>query len=67
MEDEERHHRDAHFQEKLESLKASVALVTSLLKQILRNTFGEGPSNRSIIFVQTPTTAQSKEIMGEHG
>jgi len=67
MEDEERHHRDAYFQEKLESLKASVALVTSLLKQTLRNTFGEGPSNRPIIFVQTPTTAQSKEIMGEHG
>jgi hypothetical protein len=56
MEDEERAHRDAHFQEELESLKASMARLTSLLKQTLRNSSGEGPSNQSLIFVQTQTT-----------
>jgi hypothetical protein len=34
MEDEERAHRDAHFQEELESLKASVARLTSLRKHL---------------------------------
>jgi len=48
MEDEERAHRDAHFQEELESLKTSVARLTSLLEQTLRNTSGEGPSNRPV-------------------
>jgi hypothetical protein len=67
MEGEERAHRDAHFQEELESLKASVARLTSLLEQTLRNTFGEGPSNRPTIFVQLPATAQPEEIMSEHG
>jgi hypothetical protein len=57
MEGEERAHRDAHFQEELESLKASVAHLTSLLKQTLRNASGECPSNRLAIFVQTPTMA----------
>jgi len=32
MEDEGRAHRDAHFQEELESLKTSVAHLTSLLE-----------------------------------
>ena len=41
MEDEERAHRDAHFQEELDSLKASMASLTSLLEQALRNTSGE--------------------------
>jgi hypothetical protein len=45
MEDEECAHRDAHFQEELESLKTSMARLTSLLKQILGNTSGEGSSN----------------------
>jgi hypothetical protein len=67
MEDEERTHRDAHFQEKLESLKASVARLTSLLEQTLRNASGEGPSYRSATFVQPPATAQPEEIMSEHG
>jgi len=51
MESEERAHRDTHFQEALESLKASVARLMSLLEQTLRNTSGEGPSNRPTIFV----------------
>jgi hypothetical protein len=48
MEDEERAHRDVHFQEELESLKASLAHLTSLLEQTLRNASGEGPSNRLV-------------------
>jgi len=67
MKGEERAHRDAHFQEELESLKASVARLTSLLEQTLKNTFGEGPSNRSAIFVQPPTTTQPEEIGGKQG
>ena len=51
MEGEERAHRDAHFQEELESLKPSVAHLTILLKQTLRNVFGESPSNQSTTFV----------------
>jgi hypothetical protein len=58
MKDEERAHRDAHFQEELESLKTNVARLTSLLEQTLRNTSGEGPSNRPVTFNQTPITAQ---------
>jgi hypothetical protein len=50
MEDEEHAQRDAHFQEELESLKTSVARLTSLLEQTLRNTSGEGPSNRPVTF-----------------
>jgi hypothetical protein len=50
MEDEEHAQRDAYFQEELESLKTSVARLTSLLEQTLRNTFGEGPSNRPVTF-----------------
>ena len=66
MEDEEHAHRDAHFQEELESLKTSVARCTSLLEQTLRNASGEGPSNRPVTFNQTPTTAQPEERMSEH-
>ncbi|XP_073261632.1 uncharacterized protein [Populus alba] len=67
MEDEERAHRDAHFQEELESLKTSVARLTSLLEQTLRNASGEGPSNRPVTFNQTPIIAQPEEKMSEHG
>ena len=56
MEDEERAHRDSYFQEELESLKANVAHLTSLLEKALTNVSGEGPSNMPVIFVQTPTT-----------
>ena len=44
----------------------SVAYLTSLLKQSLRNASGEGLFNRPVIFVQTPITAQPKERMSEH-
>jgi len=44
MEDEERARCDAYFQEELESLNTSVACLTSLLEQTLRNASGEGPS-----------------------
>jgi hypothetical protein len=67
MAEEECAHRDAHFQEELEPLKTSVAHLTSLLEQTLRNTFGEGPSNRPVIFNQTLTIAQPEERMSEHG
>jgi hypothetical protein len=67
MEDEERAHRDVHFQEELESLKANVAHLTSLLEQTLRNASGEGPSNQPAIFVQPPATTQPEETMSEHG
>jgi len=67
MEDEERAHHDAHFQEELESLKASVARLTSLLEQTLRNASGEGPSNWPAIFVQPPATAQPEETISENG
>jgi len=67
MKGEEHAHRDAYFQEELESLKASVARLTSLLEQTHRNTSGEGPSNWPAIFVQLPATAQPEEIMSEHG
>jgi len=67
MEDEERAHRDAHFQEELESLKTSVARLTSLLEQTLRDTSGEGPSNRPVTFNQIPTITQPEEIGGKHG
>jgi hypothetical protein len=46
------------FQEELESLKANVARLTSLLEQTFRNTSGEGPSNQPAIFVQPLATAQ---------
>jgi hypothetical protein len=67
MEDKECAHRDAHFQEELESLKTSVARLTSLLEQTLRNTSGEGPSNRPITFNPAPTIVQPEERMSEHG
>jgi len=46
------------------SLWTKAWLASSLLEQTLKNTFGEGPSNRSAIFVQTPTT-QPKETGGQ--
>ena len=46
------------------SLWTKAWLASSLLEQTLKNTFGEGPSNRFAIFVQTPTT-QPKEIGGQ--
>jgi hypothetical protein len=67
MEDEKRAQRDAYFQEELESLKTSVAHLTSLLEQTLRNTSGEGPSNQPVTFNQAPTTVQPKERVSEHG
>jgi len=67
MEDEERAHRDAYFQEEFESLKTSVVCLTSLLEQTPRNASGEGPSKRPVTFNQTSTTAQPKERMSEHG
>jgi hypothetical protein len=67
MEDEKRAHHDAHFQEELESLKASVARLTSLLEQTLRKASSEGPSNQPTIFAQPSTTAQPEETMSEHG
>jgi hypothetical protein len=51
MKDEERAHCDAHFQEELESLKVSVARLTSLLEHTLRNASSEGLYNRPITFV----------------
>ena len=67
MKDEERAHRDAYFQEEFESLKISVAHITSVLEHTLRNNYGEGPSNRPVNFNQTSTIAQPEERMSEHG
>jgi hypothetical protein len=67
MEDEERTQLDAHFQEELESLKTSMTCLTSLLEQTLRNTSGEGPSNRPVTFNQAPTTVQPEERMSDYG
>jgi hypothetical protein len=61
IEDEERAYREANFQEELDSLKVSVARLTSLLEQELRNTSGEGPSTRPATFPAN----QPKEIIGE--
>ena len=65
MEDEERAHRDAHFQQELDSLKASVASLTSLLEQVLRNAFGEGPSTRPVAATQVQATNHHEEVTGE--
>ena len=67
MEDEERAQRDAYFQEELESLKTSVAHLTSLLEQTLRHTSGEGPFDWPVTFDPAPTTVQPEERMSEHG
>jgi hypothetical protein len=53
MEDEEHTHCDAHFKEVLNSLKVRMVRIASLLEQTLRNTSGEGPSNRPVTFAQT--------------
>jgi len=63
MEDEERAHHHAYFQEELESLKANMAIFASLLEQALINTFSEGPSNRHATQAITPL----KERVGEQG
>jgi hypothetical protein len=62
MEDEERAYREAHFQEEVDSLKDSVACLTSLLEHALRNTSGEGPTTRPA----TLPANQPEEIIGEH-
>jgi hypothetical protein len=65
MKDEERSHCDAYFQEELEFLKVSVARLTSLLEQAIRNFSGEGPSNQPVTFIQTLITTQPKERIGD--
>jgi len=47
--------------------EASVARVTSLLEQTLKNTSSEGPSSPPAIFVQTLTTAHPKERTNKYG
>ena len=64
MEDEKRGRRDAHFQEELDSLKARLASLTSLLEQALRNASGEGPSTRLAV-AQTETMNHHEEVTGE--
>ena len=49
MEDEECAYREAHFQEELDSLKVSVARLTSLLEQLLKNASSEGLFNRRMM------------------
>lgn len=44
MENEERAHQDAHFQEELNAMKDSVAHLTNFLEEALRNASSEGPS-----------------------
>jgi len=67
MEDKEHAHRDAHFQEELDSLKASMAHIASLLEQVLRNALSKGPSNRPVTFFQIQATTQVKERVREQG
>ena len=52
MGNEEHAYHDAHFQEELNSLKASVTCLVSLLEQALRNAFDEGPSTRPAMAAQ---------------
>jgi len=47
------------------SLWTKAWFASSLLEQTLKNTSGEGPSNRSTIFVQPPTMTQPKETRGQ--
>jgi hypothetical protein len=49
----------------LDSLKVSVALLTSLLEQALKNASCEDLSNRPAIFVQNQATTQPEEITRE--
>ena len=65
MEDEEHAHCDAHFQDELDSLKASVASLTNLLEQTLRNTSGEGPSTRPVVATQTQVMKHHEEAIRE--
>ncbi|KAL3573191.1 hypothetical protein D5086_027095 [Populus alba] len=64
MENEECAQRDAYFQEELESLKTSVAHLTSLLEQTLGNTSGEGPFNRPSV-TPAPTLIVIKVSVNE--
>jgi hypothetical protein len=48
------------------SLWTKARLASSLLEQTLKNTFGEGPSNRSAIFVK-PQRLNPKKLGGKHG
>jgi len=65
IKDEERDHHNAYFQEELNSLKVSVVYITSVLEQALKNASGEGSSNQPATFVQTQTTTQLEEMVGE--
>ena len=65
MEDEECAHCDALFQEELDSLKASVICLTSLLKQALRNASSEGPSTRPATVTKTQGMNHHEEVIGE--
>lgn len=66
MKDEERVHCDAHFKKELEFLKTSVACLTSLLEQTLKNIFGNDLSNQPVTFNQTPTITQPGKRICEH-
>jgi hypothetical protein len=51
MKNEERTHRNAHFQKELDSLRINKAHVISLLEHTLKNIFGKGLSNWSVAFI----------------
>ena len=65
MEKKEHAHCDAHFQDELDSLKASVGSLTSLLEQVLRNTSSESPSTRPAVTAQTQGMNHHEEVIGE--
>jgi hypothetical protein len=50
IEEDEHAHYDANFERELDSMKLNMARITNLLEKTLKNIFGEGPSNRSVIF-----------------
>ena len=62
MKDKKHARCDAHFQEELDSLKANMARITSLLEQTPRHLSSEGLSNHPVIF----TTIHLEERMGGH-
>jgi hypothetical protein len=62
MEDEEHACYDAHFLEELDSLKVNMARIISLLEQKLKHLYGEGLSNRPVVF----SIIQPKERMKGH-
>ena len=65
MENEECANHDAHFQEKLDALKDHVACLTILLKQALKNTYGEGPLTRLAAAAQTQAMNHLEEVIRE--